>query len=54
MDCDGIWASHWYGAVHKSSGFVKEDEKLPILSKSLEELSELAMPHYEALLDFCL
>lgn len=47
---DGVWASHWYGAVHQSSGFAGAEGALPelpepsepLLSSALELYSELA------------
>ena len=47
---DGAWAPHWYGAVHKSTGFAGPEGALPNLSGHLAELTEQAMPHYERLL----
>jgi hypothetical protein len=46
---DGVWAAHWYGAVHQSTGFAKAEGALPKLSGKAAELSELALPHYERL-----
>jgi len=46
---DGVWARHWYGAVHKSQGFAGPEGELPKLPKSLESLSIAALPAYEAL-----
>ncbi|NND17616.1 MAG: HAD family hydrolase [Silicimonas sp.] len=46
---DGAWAPHWYGAVHRSTGFAGPEGPLPDLSGELGELVEKALPHYEAL-----
>ncbi len=46
---DGVWARHWYGAVHKSQGFAGPEGELPKLPKSLESLSIATLPAYEAL-----
>ena len=43
---DGVWAPHWYGAVHRSTGFAGEEGPLPRIS---DPLIEEAMPHYERL-----
>ena len=48
---DGVWAKHWYGAVHKSTGFAEAEGPLPELENRFAELLEQAMPHYELLLD---
>ena len=45
--CDGIWASHWYGAVHRSTGFAGPEAPLPEVDRP--ELVAAAMPFYEAL-----
>jgi hypothetical protein len=44
---DGVWAPHWYGAVHQSTGFAEPEGPLPDLPASHAELVEAAMPYYE-------
>ena len=44
---DGAWAPHWYGAIHRSSGFAGPEGDLPELEGSHRNLVEDAMPHYE-------
>ncbi len=51
---DGAWAPHWYGAVHRSTGFAGPEGPLPELSGRFAELAEAALPHYEALRRFAL
>lgn len=46
---DGIWASHWYNAVHQSTGFAGAEGRLPELDATQEKMRHLAMPHYEKL-----
>ncbi|MDW4498059.1 HAD family hydrolase [Sulfitobacter sp. D35] len=46
---DGVWAAHWYGAVHQSTGFAGAEGPLPDLSGREAELSAEALPYYEAL-----
>ena len=46
---DGIWAAHWYGAVHRSTGFAPAEGDLPELSAQQADLAEAAMPSYEKL-----
>ena len=49
---DGVWAEHWYGNVHKSTGFnsvKRTNEKFP---HELMSLYEEAMPYYEKLLEY--
>lgn len=48
-DFDGVWASHWYGAVHRSTGFAGPEGPLPDLSGELAELVEQALPFYQDL-----
>lgn len=46
---DGPWARYWYGSVHKSTGFLKKEQKYIALSKQLEDLYEEVKPHYDFL-----
>ncbi|MGP3696635.1 sulfotransferase-like domain-containing protein [Rhodobacter sp. NSM] len=46
---DGIWASHWYGAVHLSTGFDQPEGPLPELSPQYADLAQQALPFYEKL-----
>lgn len=46
---DGIWARHWYRAVHASTGFAGAEGPLPDLADDLAELCEDAMPSYSIL-----
>ncbi len=46
---DGAWARHWYGSVHKSTGFAGAEGPLPELSGALAELCEEALPSYTIL-----
>lgn len=46
---DGIWAAHWYGAVHKSTGFAGAEGDLPGLTGAAADLCQSALPHYEKL-----
>lgn len=46
---DGVWASHWYGAVHDSTGFDSSEGPLPSLSGAYADLSDAAMQYYQTL-----
>jgi hypothetical protein len=46
---DGIWASHWYGAVHRSTGFDAPDSAAPDLPPGLARLAEAARPFHDRL-----
>ena len=46
---DGIWAAHWYNAVHKSTGFAGAEGPLPNLTGRDHNLLENALPYYEKL-----
>ena len=48
-DEDGVWAAHWYGAVHESTGFAGAEEALPDLSGDAARLRDAAMPYFETL-----
>jgi len=46
---DGVWASHWYGAVHRSTGFAGAEGELPQLTGDYLDLSNQALPYYKRL-----
>jgi len=46
---DGIWAAHWYGAVHRSTGFEDPEGPLPDLAPDDQRLADQALPHYNRL-----
>ena len=46
---DGVWARHWYGAVHGSSGLVRSSLVQPVLSGEQQRLAASARPYYERL-----
>jgi hypothetical protein len=50
-DTDGVWASAWYEAVWRSTGFGRPREKTPVesLGSHLRLLAEAARPSYERL-----
>lgn len=48
-DSDGVWASHWYGAVERSTGFAPPDPAPAALEGALADLAEAARPSYERL-----
>ncbi len=47
--CDGVWAEHWYGAVHASTGFADAEGPLPDLPKEFLTLLAESLPIYEEL-----
>ena len=46
---DGVWAPHWYGAVHRSTGFDGAEAALPDLAPRHARLVEAALPIYRRL-----
>lgn len=46
---DGVWAAHWYGAVHRSTGFAGAEGPLPEVPPERQALLEAALPMYEAM-----
>ncbi|WP_370541624.1 HAD family hydrolase [Actibacterium sp. 188UL27-1] len=46
---DGIWAKHWYGAVHQSTGFAGPEADLPDLTGPAATLAKSALPFYLSL-----
>ena len=51
---DGAWASHWYNAVHRSTGFDSAEGPLPTVPAEYARLVDLALPYYERLRAFAL
>ena len=49
---DGIWAKHWYGAVHDSTGFAKAETAMPVLDGNEAKLLNKTMQHYDRLAKF--
>ena len=47
---DGIWASHWYNAVHASTGFAGPEGPLPVMETAKQkDLLAAALPVYDKL-----
>ena len=46
---DGIWASHWYGAVHRSTGFAGAEGDMPQLEPDMQKIMTQALPYFERL-----
>ena len=46
---DGAWAPHWYGAVHRSTGFDGAEGPVPELPKDYKALADAALPAYATL-----
>ena len=46
---DGVWARHWYGAIHRSTGFDGPEGPLPKLDGAHARLAEAALPAWERL-----
>jgi len=46
---DGVWAPHWYGAVHASTGFAPAEGPPPTLTGAAGDLVAQALPHYHRL-----
>ena len=51
-DYDGVWASHWYPSVMKSTNFKPEAIKDINLSDNENRIVEKAMPIYEELYEY--
>lgn len=43
---DGVWALHWYNAVHRSTGFAGAEGPLPDLPPEYQDIADAAMPYY--------
>ncbi|MGO4914594.1 HAD family hydrolase [Pseudogemmobacter sp. W21_MBD1_M6] len=46
---DGVWATHWYGAVHRSTGFSGPEGPLPQLDGRDAAIVAAALPFYDRL-----
>lgn len=46
---DGVWASHWYHSVEKSTGFAQYKDKPMKLNAQQQAVVDESMPFYEAL-----
>jgi hypothetical protein len=46
---DGVWASHWYGSVHASTGFAAYRPPAEPLPARLEPLAERCLPYFRRL-----
>ncbi len=46
---DGIWAAHWYHAVHRSTGFAGPEGALPEVPPECRSLLAAALPIYQAM-----
>lgn len=46
---DGVWAAHWYHAVHRSTGFAGPEGPLPALESAMQRICDAAHPHYDRL-----
>jgi len=51
---DGVWAPHWYGNVHKSTGFNPWREKAFELNPATAAIAEDCRPAYETMLKVAL
>ncbi|MCR9256328.1 MAG: HAD family hydrolase [Alphaproteobacteria bacterium] len=49
QETDGVWASHWYGAVNRSTGFAPPPVDETRTPEGLEALVEAALPAYSRL-----
>ncbi len=49
---DGVWASHWYGAVEASTGFGAPDLSPVTLDTEAQAVAEACRPHYDYLAGF--
>ena len=48
-DADGVWAAHWYNAVHQSTGFSSAEGSLPTVAEDHRHILRKALPLYEHL-----
>lgn len=46
---DGVWAAHWYNAVHQSIGFAAAEGPLPNIVSEFQPILSAAQPIYDKL-----
>ena len=46
---DGVWAAHWYGAIHQSTGFAGPEGPLPKIPADQKKIFDPCLAAYEAL-----
>jgi Sulfotransferase domain len=46
---DGVWAPHWYNAVHRSTGFEDPEGPLPDLPAEYQRLADAALAAHDRL-----
>ncbi|HSJ28759.1 MAG TPA: sulfotransferase family protein [Acidimicrobiia bacterium] len=51
---DGVWAPHWYGSVHRSTGFGPPTTHQDPFPAHLEGLLEACLPYYRTLSELAL
>ena len=51
---DGVWAPHWYNALHLSTGLDEPEGPLPDLAPEFQKLADEAQPYYDRLATFAL
>lgn len=49
---DGVWAPHWYGAVHRSTGFAGPELDLPVVGGDTADLVAQGLAAYDRLAAF--
>jgi hypothetical protein len=49
---DGVWAKHWYNAVHRSSGFAGAEAEVPVLEADMATIMDEALPYYQRLASY--
>ena len=48
-DTDGVWASHWYDSVKRSTGFGRPEKPTPSLNADEQALADACRPDYDYL-----
>jgi hypothetical protein len=44
---DGVWAKHWYNAVHQSTAFAGAEGEMPRLEPDMQAVMEQALTYYQ-------
>ncbi len=51
---DGVWAPHWYNAIHRSTGFDAAEGPLPLMEGEARRLADAGLPAFDRLRSFAL
>lgn len=51
---DGVWGSHWYDAVNRSTGFGPRRSDAPVLDEQQTRIADTCRPYYQAMEEYAI